>query len=446
MASRLRIQKDLELSATPRSLLITDGVNEPAYTAPGTAGQVLTMVSGVPTWAASPADVLTTIAYNGTTGVLSYVDEAGATTNINLPLEKFLSSASLNSTTNILTLTLNDGSTVTVNMTDYLGYTFDIADTTGGLETVGVSDTINFIGNNGFNITVTAGNDVTLVPPVGSVTGQVLTWDNGAGEWTVSTPATGSFTLAGNSGTNNVIASGDTATIVGSRGFTTVSSATDTLTITPPLGTVTGQVMTWNNTTSVWEPTTPAAGSSFTLAGNSGTSNLISAGDTASILATRGFTTVASATDTVTVTPPSGTVTGQVMTWDNTAGTWSASTPAGTFTVAGTAGTNQTITLGTDTLTLTGLANGIQITGSATDTMTFALREQVDTTTSLTSGTTVTATQTPIAATLRVYRNGLIKDLTTDYTLSGSTVTFTTAFGISGGAQGGETVKLEYRF
>jgi len=306
--SRIRISKETELSLVPRSLVVTDASNEQMYLAPGTAGQVLTIVAGVPTWTAAPADVLTSIAYNGTTGVLSYVDELGATTNINLPLEKFLASASLNPTTNILTLTLNDGSTVTVNMTDYLGYTFDIADTVGGLETVGVSDTINFIGNNGFNITVTAGNDVTLVPPVGTATGQVLTW---------------------------------------------------------------------NNTTSEWEAVTPVTGS--------------------------------------------------------------------TFTVAGTAGTNQTISAG-DTLTITGIANGILVTGTATDTLTISLREQLDNFTGLTSGSTVTATQTPIAATMRVYRNGRRQQLTADYTLSGTTVTFVTAFGVSTGAQGAETVELDYRY
>lgn len=306
--SRLRIQKDLELSAAAGSIITTSGANEPQYTGPGSNGQVLTVVGGVPAWANTAADVLTSISYAPVTGILTYVDELGASTNINLPLEKFLASASLNTTTNILTLTLNDGSKVTVNMTDYLGYTFDIADALSNVETVGVGDAITFLGTNGFDVAV---------------------------------------------------------------------SAINTVTITPPVGTATGQVMTWNNTTSVWEAVTPVTGS--------------------------------------------------------------------TFTVAGTAGTNQTISAG-DTLTITGAANGILVTGTATDTLTIALREQYDTSTGLTSGTTVTATQTPIASTLRVYRNGLKKTLTTDYTLSGTTVTFTTAFGVSGGAAGGETVELDYRY
>ena len=375
--SRNRIGKDHELSAVPRSLVVTSAVNEQMYLAPGTNNQVLTIVGGVPTWTAAPADVLTSIAYNGTTGVLSYVDELGTTTNINLPLEKFLSSASLNSTTNILTLTLNDGSTVTVNMTDYLGYNFNIEDTFAGAETVGVGDLITFMGTNGFTATVTPGSNVTFSPPVGTITGQILTWDNTLAEWVVSTPAGSSFTLAGDSGTNNTINGGDTASIVGSRGFTTVSSATDILTITPPAGTATGQVMTWNNTTLLWEPTTPVTGS--------------------------------------------------------------------TFTVAGTAGANQTISAG-DTLTITGIANGILVTGTATDTLTISLREANENFDTLTSGTTVIAANNPIASTLRVYRNGRRQQLTNDYTLAGNVVTFGVAFGVSAGAQGGETVELDYRY
>lgn len=65
-----------------------------------------------------PKDVLTTLAYNGATGALTYVDEDGATTTINLPLEKFLSAASYNDTTDILTLTLTDGTTFNVSLAD----------------------------------------------------------------------------------------------------------------------------------------------------------------------------------------------------------------------------------------------------------------------------------------------------------------------------------------
>lgn len=307
--SRLRIGKELERSLTAGSTITTNASNEQQYVAPGTNGQVFTMVAGSPAWAAG-GNILTTLSYAPLTGILTYVDEAAVTTNINLPLEKFLSAAAFNSTTNILTLTLSDGSTVAVNMSDFVGYTFGISDGTTS-QTVGV-------------------------------------------------------------GTSEII------TFIGTRGFTATVSATDTVTFAPPLGTVTGQVMTWNNTTLVWEATTPAAGSSFTVGGDSGTAQLINAGNTLSLLGA--------------------------------------------------------------------VNSGVKVAMSATDTARIGLNEQTDIFTGLTSGTTVTATQIPLAAKLNVYRNGRLADLTTDYTLAGSTVTFTTAFGISGGAQGSETVTLIYRY
>ena len=51
---RIRIGKQTELSATPHSLVKTDGANEQMYLAPGVNGDVLTIVAGVPTWNAVP--------------------------------------------------------------------------------------------------------------------------------------------------------------------------------------------------------------------------------------------------------------------------------------------------------------------------------------------------------------------------------------------------------
>lgn len=159
------------------------------------------------------------------------------------------------------------------------------------------------------------------------------------------------------------------------------------------------------------------------------------------------FTTSGVDNHTITATiVPSSTV-GQVLTTSGVGVvTWETPLASSSFTLAGNAGTNQVITTG-DTLAIQGAANsGIITTGVATDTLTIALREQKDTFTSLTSGTTVTASQTPIGATLDVYRNGLLKELTTEYTVSGTTITFSVPFGVSTGATGGETVILKYRY
>jgi len=99
------------------------------------------------------------------------------------------------------------------------------------------------------------------------------------------------------------------------------------LTIIPPPGTITGQVLTWNQTTGLWNPGTPVTGYSFSILGNMGVGQLINAGDTLNILADRGFTTDDSTVDTILISPPAGTVDGEVMTWDNTLGIWKPSSP-----------------------------------------------------------------------------------------------------------------------
>jgi hypothetical protein len=116
------------------------------------------------------------------------------------------------------------------------------------------------------------------------------------------------------------------------------------------------------------------------------------------------------------------------------------------FTAAGDAGTNQTISSG-NTLTVKGAtSSGVFVTGVATDTLEISLREVKETFSPAAAATTVTASQTPIAGTLKVYRNGLLKILTDDYTLAGAVVTLTTAIGNSGGGSLSETVSLVYRY
>jgi hypothetical protein len=49
---RARIGKQLELSTTPRSIVVTDAINEQQYLAPGANETLLQIVSGVPTYVA----------------------------------------------------------------------------------------------------------------------------------------------------------------------------------------------------------------------------------------------------------------------------------------------------------------------------------------------------------------------------------------------------------
>ncbi len=73
--------------------------------------------------------------------------------------------------------------------------------------------------------------------------------------------------------------------------------------------------------------------------------------------------------------------------------------------------------------------------------------EKVDSYTSLNSGTVVTLTSTPAAGTLPlVFRNGRFQLSGPDYTIAGTTITFSTAFGVSGGVVGPEQVAVHYKF
>jgi len=79
--------------------------------------------------------------------------------------------------------------------------------------------------------------------------------------------------------------------------------------------------------------------------------------------------------------------------------------------------------------------------------ITVGIQTQTDIFTGLTSGTTVTLTQTPITI-LYGDRNGLgqLEGVGFDYTISGTTVTFNTAFGSSVGGAEVETVKFVYLY
>lgn len=77
------------------------------------------------------SETLTSLGYNAATAVLSYVDENGATTTHNLPIENFLANATYNDTTHILTLTLEGGGTVDVDLGDLVEeYDLEVTDST----------------------------------------------------------------------------------------------------------------------------------------------------------------------------------------------------------------------------------------------------------------------------------------------------------------------------
>jgi len=143
--------------------------------------------------------------------------------------------------------------------------------------------------------------------------------------------STGSWTLAGDSGTNQSITTGNTASFLGGTGITTATSATDTLTIT-----------------------NSKPFDSLTLASTTGSNSTISNSGTITIAAGSGISTTNNGSGTITIAA-------------------SGSGTMSSFTVAGDTGDDQTISDG-NTLALNGATNGgIATVGADTDQVTFAM-------------------------------------------------------------------------
>lgn len=148
---RLRISKQLEKSAAAHSIVKTDASNEQEYLAPGAAGQILTIVAGVPAWSApavqsftltdgtnaeviANGDTLTIAAGNGMSAVVSATDlltvaarlstdagndiSFGSDGGLYLSKDNLVTGASWNDATNELVLTFDNGSTVPIPIVD----------------------------------------------------------------------------------------------------------------------------------------------------------------------------------------------------------------------------------------------------------------------------------------------------------------------------------------
>ena len=198
---------------------------------------------------------------------------------------------------------------------------------------VGLSGDQTITGNKTFSGTVALGSSATATTQTAGNNSTAVATTAYVATAVAAVGAFAGLTFAGDSGTTQNIASGDTLTVFGGVGLSSVASATDTVTIN--LDNTAVSAGSYGSASAIPTFTVDAQGrltaagtasisTSFTVDADSGTDLTISGGDTFTIVGGTGLTSVASATDTLTLNLDNTAVTG---------GSYGSASSVGTFTV-----------------------------------------------------------------------------------------------------------------